>query len=90
MILLTASSKSHGQHQRCLHLTSSGKADTAVNVAKSLNLVNGVSVSPSTVRRRLDKAGFRAVVKKKSLLSARHRRERLDFALAYQYWTVQD
>jgi hypothetical protein len=37
------------------------------------------------------KAGIKAVVKKKRpLLNQRHRRERLDFAIAYKDWTVDD
>ena len=36
-------------------------------------------------------AGLKAVVKaKKPLLTKRHRKERLDFALAHQDWTVED
>ena len=35
--------------------------------------------------------GMKAVVKKKRpILSPKHRRERLDFALAHQEWTVED
>ena len=33
---------------------------------------------------------MKAVVKKKPLLSARHKREQLDFALTHQHWTVED
>jgi len=39
----------------------------------------------------LKKAGLQAVVKaKKPLLTKRHRKERLDFALAHLDWTVED
>jgi len=34
---------------------------------------------------------LKAVVKKKRpFLSKKHRKERMDFALAHQYWTVED
>jgi hypothetical protein len=43
------------------------------------------------VRRKLKEAGLKAVVKKKRpILSQRHRKERLDFAVAHQHWTVED
>lgn len=72
-------------------LISSGKADTAVDVAKTLQNTLEESVSPQTVRRGLKKIGLKAVVKsKRPFLSKRHRRERLDFAISHQYWTVED
>ena len=33
---------------------------------------------------------MKAVVKKKPLLSQEHRKERMEFALAHQHWTVED
>src|SRR5882762_4063112 len=51
------------------------------------------STNPSaqTVHNNLKKAGMKAVVrKKKPLLSHRHRKERMDFALEHQHWTVED
>lgn len=43
------------------------------------------------IRTALKKAGLKAVVKKKNpLLSPRHRRNRMDFVLEYQYWTLED
>jgi hypothetical protein len=39
----------------------------------------------------LKKARMKAVVKaKKPLFTKRHRKERMDFALAHQDWTVED
>ena len=72
-------------------LITSGKADTAVDVTKSLqNVVEG-SISTKTMRRALKKAGMKAVVKKKRpLLLKRHRKERLDFAISHQDWTMED
>jgi DDE superfamily endonuclease/Transposase len=53
--------------------------------------ITNQSLSPHTTRRHLKKAGMKAVKKvKKPLLSQRHRRERLDFALAHQHWTIED
>ena|SRR5947199_6012427 len=72
-------------------LISSGKVDTAVNVAKVLRNVTNQSLSIQTVRNGLKAAGMKAVVKKKKpFLSKRHRRERMDFALRHQHWTVED
>ena len=74
-----------------IHLISAGKAETAVDIAKSLAPIIGTSVSSQTVARHLKQAGMKAVVKqKKSLLSDKHRRARLDFALTHQHWTVED
>jgi hypothetical protein len=51
--------------------------------------MTGESISVRTVRRALKKVGMRAVVKRKRpLLTNRHRRLRMDFALAHKDWTV--
>ena len=72
-------------------LITTGKADNAVQVAKSLADVTNKTLSPQTVRNRLKGVGMKAVVKKKRpLLSARHRKERLDFAIAHKDWTLED
>jgi hypothetical protein len=43
------------------------------------------------VHHNLKAAGLKAVAKKKKpFLSKRHRKARMDFALAHQYWTVED
>jgi hypothetical protein len=43
------------------------------------------------VHNSLKVAGLKAVVKKKKpFLSQRHRKARMDFALAHQHWTVED
>ena len=77
--------------QHAIRLISSGKADTAVDVTRALQEVVDGSISAQTMRRHLKKAGMKAVVKKKKpLLTPRHRRERLDFALAHRDWTVED
>src|SRR5258705_8708122 len=60
--------------QHAVHLISSGRADTVVEVTRALqDVVNG-SLSPETTRRCLKKAGMKAVVKKKKpLLTAWHK-----------------
>jgi transposase len=77
--------------QHAVRLISSGKAETAVEVTRALqDVVNG-SLSPETTRRYLKQAGMKAVVKKKKpALTARHKHNRLDFALAHRDWTVED
>jgi transposase len=46
-------------------LISSGKADTAVDVTKTLSNITNLSLHAQTVRNSLKIAGMRAVVKKK-------------------------
>jgi transposase len=73
------------------HLISSGKAETAVDVAKVLANVTNQSISAQTVCCSLKVAGMKAVVKKKRpFLSKKHRKQRMDFALTHQHWTVED
>jgi len=73
------------------HLISSGKVDTAVEVAKALSNITNKPLSPQTVCRSLKAAGMRAVAKKKKpFLTKKHRKARMDFALAHQHWTVED
>jgi Transposase/DDE superfamily endonuclease len=69
----------------------SHKSATAAAVTRDLIHITQASLSPVTVRRQLKAAGLRAAVRlRKPLLSAHHRKERLDFALAHQHWTVED
>ena len=68
-----------------------GKAENAVEVTKHINSIIPQTVSTSTVRRVLKKNSFKAVTKKKKpLLSVRHMKQRLAFALKYQNWTIED
>jgi hypothetical protein len=74
-----------------MRLISSGKADNAVQVTHTLRSITNQSLSSETVRQRLKQAGMKAVVKKKRpLLTKRHRKERMDFAIAHQDWTLED
>ena len=60
-------------------------------MSRELRDITNTPVSPQTVRRHLKQAGLKAVVKKKKpLLTARHRKNRLDYAIAHQDWTVDD
>ena len=68
-----------------LHLFSSRKAKSAVQVTQALRDVGGTSLSASTTRRHLKGAGLKAVIKKKEpLLTARHRKNRLELALGHR------
>ena len=66
-----------------VHLITSGKAETTVDIAKTLQTITNNSISAHTVWRSLKSVGMKAIVKKKPLLSKRHMKERLDFALAH-------
>jgi transposase len=69
----------------------SQKAEHATEVTKILQNMTGESISVKTVHRALKKAGMRAVVKRKRpLLTKRHRKARMDFALAHKDWTLDD
>src|SRR5258705_678854 len=74
-----------------IQIISTGSADTATQVTKSLQETLPESVSVQTVQRALKKTGLKAVVKaKRPALSQCHHRERLDFAKSHQHWTVED
>ena len=83
---LTAADKRH-----MVRLISSGKLSTAVQLTKELKDTTKVEIGVDTVRRALKDAGMKAVSKKKKpRLLPKHIRERLDFALQHQHWTVED
>jgi hypothetical protein len=68
-----------------------GKAKNAVHATQFINSIIDTPVCPQTVRNTLKEASLKAVVKKKKpLLSNRHKKRRLAFALKYQHWTVED
>jgi DDE superfamily endonuclease len=73
------------------HLITSGKAENAVQVTKTLTNIINQPLSASTVCLHLKKAGMKAVVKSKQpLLSARYHKACLDFAYAHKDWTIED
>ena len=68
--------------RHALYLFSSKKAENAVQVTQALRDVGGTSLSASTTRRHLKSASLKAVIKEKTpLLTARHRKSRLELAL---------
>src|SRR5438046_2677794 len=70
---LTAADK-----RRLVRMVTSGKVDTAVQLAQELRDNSEVKLSAETVRRTLKEAGRRAMVKKKTRrLLPRHIRQRL-------------
>ena len=74
-----------------IHLITTRKAENAVQITRSLKNITNQSLSPTTVRRHLKKAGMKAVVKRKHpLLSAKHHKARLNYAHAHKNWTVED
>jgi len=73
------------------HLLTTRKAENASQVTQILQEITTQSLTPQTTRNYLKKAGMKAVVKaKKPQLTKRHRKERMDFALAHLDWTVED
>ena len=70
---------------------STGKAENAVQVTKTLSNIVNQPLHPNTIHQHLKKSGLKAVVKKKwPLLSAKHRKEHLDWAYAHESWTLDD
>ena len=82
-------SSSNIRHGICL--ISSGKAENAVQVTKALKEIINQPLSAQTTQRYLRETGMKAVVKRKRpLLTKHHRKERLDFAISHQDWTMED
>ena len=74
-----------------IHLISTQKAENAVQVTKTLTNIINQPLHPNTVCQHLKKTGMKAVVKQKQpILSAKHRKARLDFAYAHKDWTLED
>ena len=77
--------------RRIVSSITTGRADNAVQATHLINPALSSPISAQTVRNVLKAASLKAVVKKKKpLLSAKHRKKRLDFALKYKDWTVED
>ncbi|KAI0996196.1 hypothetical protein K3495_g11984 [Podosphaera aphanis] len=80
----------HGT-RHVIRIISSGKANTAAEVAQNVRDMKNRSISIDTVQRTLKKIGLKAVVKKKKpKLTAKQKKDRLDFAMAHRYWTTDD
>jgi transposase len=77
--------------RRVVRMITSGRVDTAVQATQQLKDATGAEMSDRTVCRALKEAGLKAMVKKrKPRLLPRHVRERMDFALRHQHWSVED
>ena len=73
-----------------MHLITSGKAISSIDLKHSLNCMN-ISVSASTIRRMLKMEHMSAItVKPKPRLTPRHRRLRMQYALWHKDWTISD
>ena len=74
-----------------IHFIGSGRAENAVQVTKALRDVVNKPISTQTIQNSLKKVGLKAVVRKKTpRLTPHYRKERLDFALRHQHWTLED
>ncbi|KIK79768.1 hypothetical protein PAXRUDRAFT_768132 [Paxillus rubicundulus Ve08.2h10] len=63
-------------------MSTTGKAENAVQVTKAIQDIKNHPISSQTVCCNLEKSGMKAMVKKKCpLLSKCHRKERLDFTM---------
>lgn len=72
-------------------LVTSGKADNAVQVTKALRTLNNQPLLAQTVRNHMKEHGLKARVKKKRpLLSIKHRKARMDYAIAHLHDIVDD
>jgi transposase len=70
---------------------SSGRIPNATKMSKEIKEKFNISVSSDTISRVLKKNGFKSAEKKeKPQLSKKNVKERLDFAKAHQYWTLDD
>lgn len=77
--------------RRVVRMITTHKAKTAVQAAQELKDTADMVVSAKTVQRTLKEAGMRAMTRrKKPKLSPRHIKQRLDFALSHQNWTIED
>lgn len=77
--------------RRISRLVQSGAMDTAVQVHAHLVNTQNFTGSAQTVRNALRENGLRGrVKKKKSALSALHRKNRLLFAQTHKDWSLED
>ena len=77
--------------RRIVSSITTGKADNAVQATHLINSALSSPIFGQTVCNVLKSASLKAVVKKKKpLLSTKYRKRRLDFALKYKDWTVED
>ena len=74
-----------------IHLIATYNAENAVQVTKALSNVINQPLYSNTIYHHLKKSGMKAVVKSKCpLLSTKHCKTCLDFAIAHKDWTIED
>ena len=67
------------------------KTDNVTQIASVVKPQLGIDISNQTIRRALKQSGYKASLKKKKpLLTARQKKQRLDFARTHAEWTVED
>jgi transposase len=75
----------------CVQKVTRKRVSNAAKVSKDLKTDFGINCSPETVRRALRLEGLGAIEKpKKTLLSAKNIKARLEWCRKYQDWTVDD
>ena len=75
----------------CVLEVTGGKVGIATDACRQLKKDFGVQVSANTVSRALCRHGLSAQVKeKKPQLSRKNIKDRLEFAMAHQHWTIND
>jgi len=71
-------------------LSLNNRRATSRNLKREFEDATGTSISPRTVRRRLQKSGLRGcIAAKKPLLTATHRKNRLEWCRERKNWTKQ-
>lgn len=77
--------------RRLIRMVISGKADTATQLTQELRNTTPIKIRTETILNALKEAGPKALDSKKNpRLFPRHKRQRMDCAVRYQYWTVDD
>jgi transposase len=77
--------------RRLARMMQKGEVKTAPQLAQTVLSQDHINISPRTVRRALHKEGMKIMhTIRKPLLTATHKRKRLEFALTHKNWTVDD
>ena len=76
--------------RRIINQIESGKLGNAVQASDFIISINTIQVGPQTARIAMKEDNMKSVVKKKCpLLKQVHRKDRLNWALKHQHWTVE-
>lgn len=79
------------EERTIVRFATSGRVMTAVDASHYLENEEFATVSSSTVRRAFSRCGLHArIQRKKPLLKARHKRQRLEFAEKYKSWGLDE